>query len=529
MKALVEAALVGLGRAGTPPADPDEAGDRLLARAGDLGLGLGVERAFLLRLGVHAVRARAGIVAAAASAAERPEAAPAETRPPCSAALAAIVAELCAERNTAILREALERMDARGLRLPPHALPALAALREPALLPAATGVAGERGRWLARANPAWRWLVDGVAPASLEERRRVWDEGTPDARTSALRATRAGEPAEARAWIEAAWKAEKASLREEMVEALVTGLSADDGALLEQALADRAAGVRAAAARLLARLEASPLAARARERAGAILAYTAPGGGVLGALKSRLGGKSHGTLTVSPPTAFVKAWADDGLVEKPPAGTGERAFWLRQILGLVPPAHWEQRFGASPDALVQAAAATEWAEPVLDGWTDAAVRFEARGWADRLWSARAARDKPEALGELAAVVFPLMEAATVHETLAALAGDGSPQAWNAILAAAPRPWSGALAGAVVKGLVRALGNAQLAWQEAAAWRATLEMAAVALPIAAVDHQLQVLALQPPPDEAQAAMLRTPFDTFRSVLAIRKRIAEETRS
>src|SRR6185312_16293605 len=113
------------------------------------------------------------------------------------------------------------------------------------------------------------WLVDGVAPASVEERRRVWDEGTPDARLSTLRATRLTDPAEARAWIEGAWKAEKASLREEMVSALIGNLSADDEPLLAQALADRATGVRAAASRLLARIETSPLAARARGRADA--------------------------------------------------------------------------------------------------------------------------------------------------------------------------------------------------------------------------------------------------------------------
>jgi hypothetical protein len=519
MKALVEAALVGLGRSGTPPADPEEPGERLLARTSDLA----PERAFLLRLGVHAVRARAGL--APVLGAERPEAAPSDPRPPCSPALAAIVADLCASRNKAILAEALARIDARGLRLPPQVIPALAELRESRLLPAATNVAGERGRWLARYNPAWRWLVDGVAPASLEERQRVWDEGTPDARLSALRAMRLSDPAKARSWIDGAWKAEKASLREEMVAAMVAGLSADDEPLLLQALADRAAGVRASAARLLARIEISPFAVRARERADAVLEYTAPGTGVFGALKSRLAGKGHGSLSASPPAAFAREWADDGLLEKPPAGTGERAFWLRQILSLVPPAHWEQRFGATAESLVNAASKTEWAEPVLAAWTDATMRFEARGWADHLWTARVAREKPESLAELAAIIFPLMDATVVHETAVAIVGGASPQAWNGILAAVPRPWSRDLAEAFLKTLMRAFANTQLGWQEVSAWRATLEIAAPALPIATLD---QVLALDPPPAETPAAQLRNAFDAFRTVLAIRKRIDQETR-
>lgn len=519
MKAFIDAALVGLGRAGTPTADPAEAGERLIARAGELA----PERALLLRLGIHAVRARAGAVAVVG--ARFPEAAAAETRPLCSPALAAIVADLCANRSKAILAEALARMDERGLRVPPQVLPALAELREPTLLPTATNVSGERGRWLARHNPAWRWLVDGVAPASLEERRRVWDEGTPEGRLSALRATRATEPNEARSWIESVWKAEKASLREEMVAALAMNLSVSDEPLLNQALADRATGVRAAAARLLARIETSPLAGRARNRADAILEYAAPGSGVFGALKSRLAGRTHGTLSVSPPSAFVREWSDDGLIEKPPAGTGERAFWLRQILSLVPPTHWEQQLGATPESLVNAASKTEWAEPVLAGWTDAAVRFEARAWADHLWTARIAREKPEALGELATIIFPLMDPAVVHETAANIVSSGSPHAWNGILAAVPRPWNRALAEAFSKALMRTFANTQLGSHEASAWRATLEIAGPALPVAALDH---ILGLDPPPAETAAAQLRNAFDTFRSVLAIRKRIDQETR-
>jgi hypothetical protein len=518
VKTLADTMLVGLSRAGAAASEPNDADQDLVARMGELA----AERAFLLRLGVQAVRLRAGFAAASVTA--RPDLADAETRPPCSPALAALVADLCASGSKVILAEALARMDARGARLPPQALPALAELRETSLLPAATHVAGERGRWLARHNPAWRWLVDGVAPASLAERRRTWDEGTPEARLSTLRATRVTEPAEARAWIEATWKAEKASLREEIIAALAAGLSADDEPLLTQALADRAAGVRAAAASLLARLETSPLAARARARAEALLGYEPPKAGVLESLKARIAGPDPGTLSVSPPKKFDRAWAEDGIVEKPPAGTGERAFWSRQILAMVSPAHWERRFGATAESLARAAEKTEWADAVLAAWTDATARFEARGWAATLWTVRAPGEKPEALSELAASLFPLMDASVVHEAAAERLGGASPHAWNGVLAAVPRPWSPALAEAFTRALSRALANAQLDWAAAAAWRATLELAAPALPAAAFDA---LLALDVP--ETGAAALRNPFDSFRAVLTLRKRIDQETRS
>jgi hypothetical protein len=519
VKQLVEAALVGLARTGAPAPDLGDAGDSLLARAGDVG----AERAFLLRLGVHAVRARAGVMPAAA--AERPAAAPPDARPPCPPSLAAIVADLCASRSRPILAEALARIDARGWRLPAPLTPALAALRDASLLPAAANVAGERGRWLAAHNPAWRWLVDGVAPVSLQQRRRVWDEGSEDARTAALRATRLTEPAEARDWIASAWKAEKASLREDMIAALATGLSADDEPLLAQALADRAAGVRQAAARLLARIETSPLAMRARERADAVLAYAAPGAGMMAALKARLAGKSSGELSVSPPDAFVAAWADDGVSEKPPPGTGKRAFWLSQILSFVAPAHWERRFGAGADALVKAAAThDEWADAVLAGWTEAAVRFDARPWAEPLWRARAARQPPESLAGLSALVFPIMDAAAIHEAAVALIDGSEPPVWSGILAAVPRPWSRALADRFLRALTRVFVNGQVAGAHGYAWRAALDIAAPALPIASLD---QALAIEPPPQDVPAGSLGAAFEGFRSVLAIRKRIDQET--
>lgn len=525
MKALAEAALVGLERAGVPPANAEDAGERLVARTADLA----PERAFLLRLGVHAVRARAGFASVAG--AECPPPAAADSRPLCSARLAAIVAELCADGNSgnrSILAEALARIDARQLRLPPEVIPTLADLRDPGLLPAAARVCGERGRWLAQHNPTWSWLVDGVAPELLEHRRRAWDEGTPEARLSALRATRSDHPAEARAWIDAAWKAEKASLREELVATLAIGLSADDEPLLVRALGDRAAGVRAAAARLLARIDSSALAVRARARAEALLSYEAPGAGVFAALKSRLAGKGHGILAVAPPAAFARDWADDGLIEKPPAGTGERAFWLGQILSLVSPAHWELRFNSTPESLVKAAiAVADWAESVLAAWTEATVLFEARAWAAALWDARATRLKPEKLADIARALFPLMDPATVQDAATAFVDGSGPLAWNGVLAAVSRPWSRSLSDSFLRTLARGLANAALTWQEAAAWRTSLDLAGAALPVVAFD---QALALEPPAGDAPGGgPLRNALETFRSVVTIRKRIDEETRS
>src|SRR6185295_580340 len=125
--------------------------------------------------------------------------------------------------------------------------------------PAAAGACGQRGRWLASHNPRWRWLVDGVAPEAPEARRRTWDEGSTEARLAVLRALRAEDPALGRTWVEEVWKAEKAGVRDEMLAAFAVGLGPADEPFLTRALADRATGVRASAAGLLARIDGSAL------------------------------------------------------------------------------------------------------------------------------------------------------------------------------------------------------------------------------------------------------------------------------
>ena len=266
MKDLADIAVVGLERAGSTLADPSpDLVSRLPATT--------AESAFLLRLGIAAVRARAG---RRVGRGQRPEPAPPERRPACSEVLAGLVAELCRERNLPLLSEALSRLDGAGLRIPPWCLVDLADLQQPVLQPAAGRVVGERGRWLAAHNPMWRWLLEGDAPPSPAERKRTWEEGTLPARIAALRAVRAEDAAEGRRWVESVWKQEKATIREELVRALEVGLAPDDEPLLARAVGDCVAPVRTAAARLLARLETSALATRMRQRAESLLTSLTP-------------------------------------------------------------------------------------------------------------------------------------------------------------------------------------------------------------------------------------------------------------
>jgi Family of unknown function (DUF5691) len=65
-------------------------------------------------------------------------------------------------------------------------------------------VAGERGRWLAALNPAWRYVL----PADLEAR---WKEGSLADRRKLLAELRPTEPARAFAWLHETWPDENAN------------------------------------------------------------------------------------------------------------------------------------------------------------------------------------------------------------------------------------------------------------------------------------------------------------------------------
>jgi hypothetical protein len=451
---------------------------------------LPAERALLLRLGVAAVRQRAG---RPADRGERPPPAPAESRPACSDALAAIVSDLCRARELPLLAEALARMDQRDQRLPAVCLVDLAELKQPALLPAAARVAGERGRWLAGHNPDWSWLLGGDSVPSLQERKEIWLQGSLPARLAAVRATRAEDPGEGRGWIEAVWKEEKAAVREEILQELSAGLCAADEPFLDRALADRALPVRAAAARLLARLPGSALARRMTERADAIL-----------------DGRE-----IAPPATFPPGWAQDGLLEKPPAGTGGKAFWIAQILALVDPEHWVARLGAGPDRLVATAAKSDWAEALLGGWLEAATLFRSPRWASAL--ARAGGE----LSTLAPRLFPLLAREEAEALVLDRMSGGA--ALQPLIAALPAPWSARFGQAFLQAAGRGLAAAS--WQEALAWRGCLDRAATALP---ADCFAQALAFAAAPREDPAARsLRAAVDDFHATITIRQRIHQET--
>lgn len=305
-----------------------------------------------------------------------PEPSASETRPPCSRRAAEQLAQVLAISNPTakeqLTCEWLERCSQKSQRIPHRMLPALldygASHRAARRLVA--DVSGARGAWLMRLDPRWRFEA-----AETEDATSVWTTGTREQRIAAIARLRATNPAKAGQLIQSTWKEDAADDRAAFIASMRQSLGPDDETFLESCLDDRSKQVRAAAAELLARLPASAFVHRMIDRATLLLKLIpATRTGVLRKL-------APASLEVSLPSdSFDPAWARDGISEKPTEKIGRRQWHLQQFLATIPPAHWSAAWNLSPDKCIDAVSG-EFADVVLSGWNQAALRHP-----DPLWS-----------------------------------------------------------------------------------------------------------------------------------------------
>jgi len=309
---------------------------------------------------------RLAAVELAPAAAEPPPAAPEDLRmlgegEPLAAALRTIF-RADSER---LHHEVCQRLAELGRALPAGALAsALDAGRQRARLRAALlPVLGERGLWLARLNPDWRYADRGAAATDetadpFAEAERVWQEGSFEQRQALFAQLRAADPARARALLQAQLGELPAKERAAFVAELDTGLGDDDEALLAGLLKDRGREVRRFAASLLARLPGSAHAQRLR-------AWLAPRVTQERALLVK-------RWVVDAPQAADPEWAAAGIDAARPQNDalGERAWWLYQLVRQVPLRWWCEHTGMDPAALLAWAAKSDWKEALHRGWLE---------------------------------------------------------------------------------------------------------------------------------------------------------------
>jgi Family of unknown function (DUF5691) len=445
---LVTTALLGTDRrppAGTGPASRDAPVALLDAAA------------------VETVRRRAGL--RPARAARRPEPAPADPRPALPPAAVRRLAMLLADRpgtaggrrGTApdlmeLLPQWLATANAHGYAAPPPMLPALldAARGRTDLRAAALTFAGPRALWLARLNPDWRFALR-TAPGTgsrlpdaedPERIRRLWQEGLFTERVALLAALRARDASAARDLLATTWTTERAEDRLMFLDSLRTGLGAGDEPFLEEALGDRSRNVRATAAELLSALPGSALAARMAVRAEACVAVD----------------RTHGSpvIVVEPPLECDAGMERDGVVAKPPAGRGERSWWLSRLVEAAPLGTWRHRLGGrSPDEVVALPVADDWRPELHAAWCRAAVRQRDAEWCRALLGSPSAPQSagPDAvsLAERAKLLGTLAPAERAEWVAGFIATHGLSEAFQ-LLGVCGVPWSGPLGRAVVDAL-----------------------------------------------------------------------------
>ncbi|GHO96227.1 hypothetical protein KSF_062750 [Reticulibacter mediterranei] len=360
MDIIVTTAIVGTGQAGNQGITTSTPVDALAAQ-----LSCEPERQLLLAAGAWAMYRRAGRVAGAAP--EAPPPAESETLADCSRRVKQIIDDTLLQNEDDLLLEALARMRNAGLRLPYDFLPQVLqrGAEKKALRAALVPVLGTRGHWLSQFNPAWSWVAQYLAETTQAlptDAETIWQEGTQGQRAEILQRLRQSDPAKARTWLVEVWKLEKAEARNDFLATMETQLSMEDEPFLEQALDDRSSNVRATAASFLARLPESALTRRMRARANAILSYT------------------NNELVVTLPEEIDQAWERDGIISNSDNIQGKRTTWMTKVLAQVPPQHWEEQFGLTPQQLLDAAVQTHWVLELIESWSYATLLHRSAHW-----------------------------------------------------------------------------------------------------------------------------------------------------
>jgi hypothetical protein len=410
---LVSSALLGTERVELP--EVELGGGSAIARRP-------AEARLLAMVGVVAASRKAGHVPGVDDG-PAPEPAPPDPRPTVSPQLAWILKRTLEDRPE-LLVEWLNLCAVRDRRPPDDELPRLLGLaaRNAEVRDALAPLIGPRARWLIEQLPE---LAAGVA-RSAGDSVEAWESaGTPAARAAAVAQLRQRDPAAARELLESAWTDLTTQDRVLILGALATELSLDDEALLERALGDSRAEVRAAAVERLVTLPRSALSRLAEETARPILSLI---------------GRVRPSLDVQPPSAWTDDLAGLGVPRKPPHGVGERSWWLRQLIARVAPSRWVTWLNEAPAALIARARRTDEANAIVSGWMDATLLFRDALWAEGLLDDKEIlAGEPESDGPLA--LLDVLDATARDTSAARLIRTVDKELAPRIADRLPGPWS----------------------------------------------------------------------------------------
>ena len=398
---LITASLLGSARTPELPPAPDPALDAVWQAIPRDEPAAALLQALAITRSLH----RAGVKPLAEAGLQAVPPCPPDECPPLPPAAIDSVRRLLAGEFSGLLPEWLRLASASGRKLPARVLPDFlsAATVNPALRDAVALLAGQRGVWLAGKYSEFSWLIES---ATVDQ--NAWQEGAPAERLAWLRQTRAADPGLAAGKIASEWKNEDAAMRESILHLVVEQAHACDEEWLENlALRDRRQEIRDLAAAALMGLPESGFRLRAVERAHRHVR-------IEGSVFKRL-------IRVEVPGAFDSSWAADGIKEKPPQGCGEKAWWLRQIIGMIPIDDWTSILNVSADELFTLPVEGDWRDVLHLGWIDSAKRLPARALPDAFLPFAASLDPWPSIviskGQLIGTLLDVVEEGTRYQLL----------------------------------------------------------------------------------------------------------------
>jgi hypothetical protein len=241
-----------------------------------------------------------------------------------------------------------------------------------------------------------------------------------------------------------------------------------------------------------------------------------------------------GTLTITPPTALDKECQRDGIEPKSSEAVGERAYWLSQIVALVPLPHWSERFQATPAELISAAADDDFGLTLIEAWSMAALRFADAAWSEALWDwwyawepkKRRGAEQPLSMLTFVKLLPQMSPAAAESRILQFLQQPGERHAvLPEIIGGLPRPWSESLSRAYLRQTRELVGRPTRGNQDTTyAWATTLTTAARRLSPACLAEARQAWEL-PESDQYGMYYWRRAIEELTEIVRLRSELAE----
>lgn len=402
-----------------------------------------------------------------------------------------------------VLPEWLTAMSGAHKRVPEEHLPALLDLGrdEPSLRRLIMAVLGRRGEWLAAQNPDWSY-------ATQRDEKNVWETGDRQERLLLLDHLRTADPNATRELLATTWSQESAKDRVAFLEKFTIGLNAGDEPFLNEALQDRSVEVRRVARALLGRLP-SDFSRRLKRLANQVLSFKKP-----------LIGKARIEVALpEDPIEWLKA--NDIEIDSPPRTAGQsvgpKGWALKEMISLIPTAHWVELWQKSPIEIIRAGDESEWRESFVEGFVAASQRTRDPDWIEALISYTSTDPKHTPLTQLAAYLpAARLEALTLTSLKSESGGLSDTHLALQFLRVHRSAWSDQLSRAVVKSVKKRINQGKdniVDWQTKAALKQFARYVSPAL--------YDDLALGWPMESESWPNWSRSVDGFQSLLAFRR--------